>query len=96
MIATNTTGKANYCATNASITYCDGVYDEVMIYGPMVAIILPPAEQSPEPKRPRAERTAHRYIDHLWPVERITITTEELDRGCSEPPCVEQKASTYG
>ena len=96
MIATSTPAKTDYYATDASITYCDGVYDEVMIYGPMVAIILPPAEHEPEPRRPRAERTAHQYIDHLWPVERITITTGKLDRGCSEPPCVEQKASTYG
>ncbi len=94
MIAGYGKSETDYYATDASITYCDGVYDEVMIYGPMVAIILPPAEQSPEPKRPRAERTAHRYIDHLWPVMPL-IEREPLGTGNTMPRPT-QKASSYG
>ncbi len=93
MISTNTIGKTDYYATNSTAPNVTMSCDDLAMIYEVTGMWV--GEQT-EPAKPRAERTAHRYIDHLWPVERITITTEELDRGCSEPPYVKQMPSTYG
>lgn len=94
MIATSRPDKTDCYTTSATTTNYNDIHDEVMTYGPMVEVVFPPAKRLPEPHKPRVERTAQRYIDHLWPV--MSLNERKPLGGGDGRPRPRQKASTYG
>lgn len=98
MIATSIPSKTDYYATNSTASNVTASYDD---YGmpteeaALVWIITRQEAEPEEPPKPLIERTAQRYIDHLWPV--VNHAPDDLPGGDIErAPRPRQKEGTYG